>query len=155
MPQPFKFVLICGAWMCASGLVASENALIRPGDTWGYFIGEGEPAPGWNQPEFKDAGWLRGASGFSRGFLSYDEATLLPEPAASYVSVYFRKSFVVTNLADIVWPTLRIDYDDGVVAFLNGHLSIRNGFEWTERAHLVSRPFGIGGSSRDTPQLCR
>jgi hypothetical protein len=70
----------------------------------------------WSTPGFDDSSWSAGAAGFSSGFSSYNEATVLPDPTASYVSVLLRRSFVVTNLAEVVWPALRIDYDDGFVA---------------------------------------
>jgi hypothetical protein len=34
--------------------------------------------------------------------------------------MYARKTFVVTNLAQVRWLTLRIDYNDGFVAYMNG-----------------------------------
>src|SRR2546421_8169001 len=98
-----------------------EQALIRVGENWKYFKGEREPSsqPGaWRQPEFNDTSWFTGISGFSHGYGGeYGEPTELDDFGTTYGSVYFRKSFAVTNLTRVKWLTLRIDYNDGFVAY--------------------------------------
>ena len=110
-----------------SGL-ADDIALVRVGDTWRF-----APALGpvvvqdgdWMQPGVDDRLWLLGRSGFSGG--SANEATHLPVLQASYSSAFFRRQFNVLEHASVQWLTLRIDYSDGFVAFLNGReISRRN-----------------------------
>jgi hypothetical protein len=120
-------VLILSLVFPKSELRAADHALIRPGDAWSYWKGTQPPPAGWSAPTFDDSGWLSGPSGFSAGFETYDEATVLSDLPSNYVSVFLRRPFILTNLADVVWPVLRIDYDDGFVAWLNGIEIARRG----------------------------
>ena len=43
-----------------------------------------------------------------------------------YVSVFIRKEFILTDIQDIEELVLSIDYDDGFVAYINGHEIARN-----------------------------
>ena len=78
--------------------------------------------------DFDDHLWPTGRSGFSAGYAS-GEATLLPEVPPVYVSAYFRRAFVITNTDQVKWLTLRVDYADGFVAFLNGQEVARRNLE--------------------------
>jgi len=98
---------------------ADEIALVRVGDAWRFWPGTAEPSwpvTAWRQADFDDSGWAEGRSGFSR---TADEATHLRYDV-SYRSVYFRRRFTVADPASVKWLVLRIDYDDGFVAYLNG-----------------------------------
>src|SRR5438128_1871456 len=110
--------------LCMLSLRAQEAALVRVGENWRYYKGTQEPsspAPAWRNIAFDDSAWAAGISGFSYGYgEEYDEPTRLPDYGTTYLSVYARKMFVLTNLARIQWLTLRIDYNDGFVAYLNG-----------------------------------
>ena len=121
------FCLLMGYALVPVPARATDGALIRPGDLWRYFKGVSVPPADWMTAGFPDAGWFSGPSGFSTGFAFYDEATTFPDMPAGYVSLYLRREFVVTNLSDVVWPVLRIDYDDGFVAYLNGTEVARRG----------------------------
>src|SRR5205814_3155687 len=111
-------------------LLADEFSLIRVGQTWSYFKGQSEPstpAEAWRGLGFDDSHWLKGISGFSYGYAPYDEATVLADMPGNYSAVYFRKKFVLTNLATVKWFVLRADYDHGFVAYLNGTEIARRG----------------------------
>ncbi len=101
-----------------------EAALVRVGESWRYFKGTQEPASpaaAWRELAFDDRTWAAGISGLSHGYgEDYDEPTRLPDFGTTYLSVYARKSFSLTNLTQVRWLTLRIDYNDGFVAYLNG-----------------------------------
>jgi hypothetical protein len=103
---------------------AQESALVRAGETWRYIKGTQEPSSppdAWKTPAFDDAGWSSGISGFSYGYGGeYDEPTRLSDFGAGYFSVYLRKAFAVADPAQVQWLTLRVDYNDGFVAYLNG-----------------------------------
>src|SRR5213593_4873371 len=102
-------------------LWADDVALVRVAESWRYFKGTNEaslPVSAWRGLGFDDSSWLTGLTGL--GFGGGDDATYLDDMYLHYVSVCARKKFVVTDPASVKWLTLRIDYDDGFVAYLNG-----------------------------------
>ena len=115
-------------WLTMSiGCLAGEEvSLIRVGDAWRYFIGVQEasaPATAWQQVGFDDSAWAQGVSGFSSGA---DEATYLSYFPV-HASVFFRRSFTLEDPARIKWLALRLNYDAGFVAYLNGVEVLRRG----------------------------
>lgn len=111
-------LLLC---LAVAPAVADDVALVRVGEPWRYLPATAEPSARsnvWSQPAFDDSKWLSGPAGFSAGIGT--EATQLPDMFGKYVSAYFRKTFVIAQPEQIKWLTLRIDYDDGFVAYLNG-----------------------------------
>jgi hypothetical protein len=91
---------------------------ILAGATWAYFKGTVEPPATWNTIAFNDASWLTGPSGF--GYGDGDDATVLSDMQNGYLSVYTRRQFDVPNPAAIAGLELRVNWDDGFVAFING-----------------------------------
>src|SRR5438552_13090710 len=111
-------------------IVAQQATLVRVSDAWQYFKGTSAPSTpptAWQQIVFDDSTWLTGVGGFSIGQV-YDENTVLDDMPARYLSVFFRKKFMVTDPQAVKWLTLRIDYDDGFLAYLNGTEVARRGF---------------------------
>jgi hypothetical protein len=80
----------------------------------------------WNSVDFDDSAWLSGPAGFSTRS-SYGEPTIFLDYAAGYQTIYFRKEFTATNLNNIAELVFRIDYDDGLIAYLNGVEVLRRG----------------------------
>lgn len=110
---------------------ADEFALVRVGETWRFFKGVRQPPTGiadWRLPDFDDRSWEYGPSGFSHGMgLLNDEATPLSDMYGKYVTVYLRKAFTVQEPAQIKWLVLRINYNRGFAAYLNGQEVARRG----------------------------
>ncbi len=100
-----------------SSSVINTN-VIDIGDSWKYFKGTSNPGVGWNDVSFDDSGWLAGPTGI--GYGDGDDATVLSDMRSNYTTVYARKTFTVSDVSAIVDMTLRIDYDDGFVAYING-----------------------------------
>src|SRR5688572_19219129 len=100
-------------------LTAADIGLIRVGDAWRYFKGVTEPAPSnqWTKIDFNDQAWAVGRGGFSAGY-GYGELTQFFD-YGPYRTVFFRKDFLVTNTSNVADLILRIDYDDGFIAYLN------------------------------------
>lgn len=90
------------------------ETVVYNSDSWRYFVGNSEPPTSWKSPGFNDFQWSLGVGGF--GYGDDDDNTLI-EPT---VSVYFRKSFNVSDISKIVHAALHSDYDDGFVAYING-----------------------------------
>lgn len=112
----------------------NEKILIMTGEFWRYRKGDSEPFAAWKQVAFDDTGWLRGATGIGMG--DGDDRTVLTdmrrindnpdtpedESRPGYLSVYLRYKFTLdsNSLAAIDDLILRVDYDDGFKAYLNG-----------------------------------
>lgn len=100
-----------------------RGARILEGALWRYFKGTSTPAAQgtnqWYHGAFDDSAWLGPApSGF--GYGDCDDETELTDMLGSYTTVFTRRTFVVTNTASISHLTLAVDYDDGLVAYING-----------------------------------
>jgi hypothetical protein len=95
-----------------------ERQLVRAGARWRYLLGdrgEGGPPAGWTLPDFDDSSFEEGASGF--GYADGDDATLLPEATTA---VFIRKKIQLGELSELGQLLLKIDYDDGFIAYWNG-----------------------------------
>ena len=111
-----------------------EVTPIMSGQYWGYRKGTSEPHPAWKQFRFDDSDWLRGPTGI--GFGDGDDRTVLSdmrrinddpetpedEGRPGYLSVHLRHTFTLDaeSLAAVDDLILRVDYDDGFKAYLNG-----------------------------------
>ncbi len=113
-------VLLAGS---CRGVSALPGLPIREGAQWRYYKGTSTPAlqgtNQWYRPEYSDATWGGPApSGF--GYGDCDDATQLGDMQNSYLSVFTRTAFQVDNPASVAALTLAADYDDGLIAYLNG-----------------------------------
>lgn len=90
-------------------------------------------ASGWTGLGFDDTSWRVGPSGFSALAIGYyREATLLTPSEYEippFSCVRFRHEFRLEPGQRPQWLTLRIDYDDGFVAYINGVEIARRGME--------------------------
>jgi hypothetical protein len=124
--MPFARWLLLAAIFLQS-LCAADIGLVRIGDSWRYFKGTTNPSSSndWTRLDFDDRAWFVSPAGFSSGY-GFGEMTSLSDYGPAYSTVYFRKQFTAdtNNLAELV---LRIDYDDGFVAYLNGTEIVRRG----------------------------
>lgn len=84
-------------------------------DEWKYIVPNSEPETGWNTISFYDDDWDLGQGGF--GYADGDDGTII-NPT---ISVYFRRIFTITDLSKLSSAVLSADYDDGFIAYLNGH----------------------------------
>ena len=84
-------------------------------DDWRYIVPSFAVETGWNTIEFDVSNWDEGPGGF--GYGDGDDGTII-DPA---ISVYFRRNFSVSDLTKLSSAVLSADYDDGFVAYLNGH----------------------------------
>jgi hypothetical protein len=91
---------------------------IDPGATWKYWKGWKSPGANWAQTVYDASNWNEGKAGF--GYGDNDDATVLGDMKGSYSTVYVRKTFNLSDADAVTSLVLRVDYDDGFVAFLNG-----------------------------------
>jgi len=108
---------------------ANGAVLVPTNSTWNYFKGLSEassPDPtAWRAADFDDSSWATGQGAFyyenqPGSATEYTGNTLLDDMFGGYTCVFLRKTFVVTNPADI--SELRLDAfsDDGFIAWING-----------------------------------
>ncbi len=108
-------------WMVPS----RETTLIAAGAIWHYRKGTNEPDPAWRGLDVNTASWLQGPTGI--GYGDGDDETVLEDmrrtdDQTGYISIHLRHEFHLTpeSQAAIGNLILRIDYDDGFKAYLNG-----------------------------------
>jgi hypothetical protein len=92
------------------------ETIVRSDDVWRYTVPASEPPPDWNTLGFDESVWLSGKGGI--GYGDGDDSTLLISPVTS---LYMRISFNIIDPSVISMAVLHVDYDDGFVAYLNGH----------------------------------
>jgi hypothetical protein len=92
--------------------------IVRKGDVWRFFRGHSAPPGNWRELAFDDRNWESGPSGF--GYGDDDDATELPDMRGSFLSLFTRRTFTVEKPEALGRLILRVDYDDGFIAYLNG-----------------------------------
>ncbi len=92
------------------------ETIIDIGDEWKYYIPNSNMGISWRDPDFDDSSWESGSSGF--GYADNDDSTII---SSSAFSLFVRKEFNLTDVSEISRLILCVDYDDGFVAYINGH----------------------------------
>lgn len=133
-----------------SRILSGQVVLVREGDEWNFFRGLTAPPPEWNEPDFDpiEEGWESGATGI--GYGDDDDVTILDDMQGVYVSVYLRVEIeVLEDLEDFIW-VLRVRYDDGFVAYVDGEEVARRGlvgeppfFDELASDHEITSPVGF------------
>ncbi len=111
-------------WLLATASAGAADgiALVRLGDPWRWIPARSEastPPDAWRQTAFNDTGWAKSPSGFTFDYYGY-EASVITAVPRDYTGLFLRTQFDVPDLANLAWLTLRIDWNGGFVAFLNG-----------------------------------
>ena len=109
---------------------AAQVDLVPLGSNWRYFLGTQEASSpdsnAWRNIGFNDIGWGIGnmpigyTSGAATGYEGSIVTTIPASGTGNWLSVYFRKSFILTNIADLTSLNLNVWVDDGAVAYING-----------------------------------
>ena len=108
-------------------LITTET-LIGASSVWKYTDDGIERGTAWKEPAYDDTTWKSGAG--QLGYGDGDENTVMYNggsvAANRYISHYLRRSFTVTNAAQISGLTLSVLRDDGVVVYVNGVEAVRD-----------------------------
>ncbi len=112
----YSYMLIYASGKNRVALPNSYKTIIQRGSSWNYLVPSSDIGDSWKNKGFDDSSWNSGISGF--GYGDNDDSTLLNN---NIVSVFIRREFTVAGLQDIEELVLSIDYDDGYVAYINGH----------------------------------
>ncbi|MBX9850490.1 MAG: CotH kinase family protein, partial [Cytophagaceae bacterium] len=117
--------------------------IVRDNDSWKYTVPvAGTPAT-WIDRTFNDAAWTTGTG--SIGYGGIGETTTVP---AGTLSVFMRRTFNIVDSAAIKEMMLKLDYDDGFIAYLNGVEIARNNVTGTPPAYnaLATTSFFTAGT---------
>lgn len=97
--------------------------LVPMASPWKYLADGSGLATNWVTADFDDSAWSSGLAQF--GYGDGDEQTVVsfgPNAASKYITTYFRKAFVVTNVDRIAHLDLKLVAADGALVYLNGNL---------------------------------
>ena len=120
-------VLMLGGAMPAS--IQAQEIVITNGTAWRWRKGTNEvstPITAWSTNGFNDSTWLANNAPFhygtnaSGGDDNLFSGTILTDMPNNYRGIFLRRTFVVTNVAEVVSLSLTANYDDGFVAWING-----------------------------------
>ncbi len=104
------------------------EALVSEQSAWHYLDGGANPATNWFLPEADLSTWPSGLPQF--GFGESDERTIVnflnQADNTIYPTYYFRRAFVVTNVATVSNLVVRLLRDDGAIVYLNGQEVFRD-----------------------------
>lgn len=99
------------------------ETIIDVGEDWRYLVPSSDIGATWHAQGYDDSSWQTGSSSF--GYSDNDDTTQI---SASARSLFIRKEFTVTDVANLARLILTVDYDDGFVAYINGHEVARSNF---------------------------
>ncbi|MBN1422034.1 MAG: hypothetical protein JXP34_24895 [Planctomycetes bacterium] len=123
-----RIVLFAAVAATAAVQAATTRTLINKGDIWKYFKGTenpSDPYDAWLTIDYDDDFWDEGPTGI--GYGDDDDATTLSDMEDNYIMVFCRKTFQIEDPSLAKTLTLRIQYDDGFVAWVNGVEVARRG----------------------------
>ncbi|MCU0748728.1 MAG: lamin tail domain-containing protein [Akkermansiaceae bacterium] len=138
-----------GSWRSSGGAGIPSAIYISPSSTgWKFRNGTAEassPVTAWRDLAFNDATWSTTATSVGYGS-EYSPTVTLTGMRNNYRSIYFRRPFTIASSLP-TQLTLRLRYDDGYVAWINGVEVSRN------NAPAGQVPFNVtsGTSLQDHP----
>ncbi len=124
MLKPFFVAMLSVVSLWTS--LAAPIPLVNHGDAWRYHKGTNLPQADWKTAADAnlDATWLTGNGGFGFADNAPETAncqTLLTDMQSGYTTIYMRREFVISNsVAADAHLMLRMDWDDGFIAWLDG-----------------------------------
>jgi len=130
----------------------NEEQFILLGDEWQYQPGWSQPPSDWAALAFDDSPWATGRTTLGYGDMEFKTDLSLgltagqqpnttqmeqpahtppnpPAPRTDFNSFYMRHHFTVQKVSNLIRLILKIDYEDGFVAYLNGQEVARRGLK--------------------------
>jgi len=118
-------ILAVGVWnggLPSSDLVLVPQLTLGTGGTMRYLANDVDPSLGleWTERTFDDAAWLPGVYGVGYELGVGAENLILTPVASASRSVFTRATFDLFDATAVTRVTFGADYDDGIVAWVNG-----------------------------------
>ena len=143
----------------ATGTIVSEaaaaatrgRALVNQGSVWRYRDDGTNQGVAWRQSNFNDSQWPSGAAEF--GYGERDEVTTNqfgPNPAAKFITTYYRTAFVYTNIASFKRVMVGLLRDDGAVVYLNGAEVFRSNMPGGTIGYTTLASSAVDGANETT-----
>lgn len=107
--------------------IGTDQNLLAGGSIWRYLDDGTDQGTAWYGTGFDDSGWATGNA--ELGYGDGDETTTVSFGADAnnkYTTTYFRTTFFVNDRTDYTKIIASINFDDGVVVYLNGTEVIRS-----------------------------
>jgi len=124
---------------------------------WKYNDSDVYPAADWFNESYNDSSWPSGAARIGVESVAGWLNTTLDGGGDTYPSYYFRTTFNVDSILDVINMSFNIDYDDGYVVYLNGHEINRSnstiGVDETDHSALTAATHNWACDG-DTPPTC-
>ncbi len=128
----------------ASDVTFEDTTIVPNNALWRYFKGRVAPPSDWRSVAFDDDTWHSGRTGI--GYGDGDDVTELTDMRDNYLTVFCRHEFTVDDVDAIDSLVLRVTYDDGFVAYLNGtEVARRNvtGSDFDDEADSADEPTAV------------
>ncbi|WP_298220760.1 fibronectin type III domain-containing protein [Flavobacterium sp.] len=113
-----------------------QNLSVFPqGSAWKYLNDQNDLGTSWRTIGFNDSAWSISAGEI--GYGDGDEMTIINPPTGTnkHHTIYFRKTFTVTNPTAYQWYALGLLRDDGAVVYLNGKEVARSNMSNNDMAY--------------------
>lgn len=113
----------------------AQNVVLEKKSTWKYLDNGSDQGSLWKEVLFDDNGWKSGLAilgyGDTKTYATYVNSgcgAVVPTPGCSkkFITTYFRKELVVTNVAQYDNFAINVLRDDGVIVYVNGVEVLRN-----------------------------
>ncbi|EQB62615.1 MAG: hypothetical protein RBG1_1C00001G0194 [candidate division Zixibacteria bacterium RBG-1] len=124
------FLILVSTFLVAGNFkTGKSDTLIPQNSVWKYLAIDQDPDTNWKKLSFDDSGWPSGPTvlGYGESYI----ATVVPygpDSLNKYITAYFRTSFqLASDPAQITALFLAVNYDDGIVVYLNGTEVARRG----------------------------
>ena len=97
------------------------RVLVPLASTWKFLTNGTDQGSAWQNPGFDDSSWSSGAAQFGFGNSNAQTGVSFgPNANSKFITTYFRKTIVATNVNRIANLTLKLVVDDGALIYLNG-----------------------------------
>jgi hypothetical protein len=134
-------------------LAANATNLVPAESVWKYLDNGSDQGTAWRALSFPDGGWASGPA--QLGYGDGDEVTEIgfgPNASAKYITTYFRRAFVSSNVVSFTNLILNVLRDDGVVVYLNGNEIFRDNLAAGQN-YLTTAGLAIGGTEESVTFL--